>query len=463
MSAAIRVMPRAFIVWFKDLHRWSVGSFIETGWRWPAEAIRPLSSALTRKHLDVARAEISEGAIRLVTLHFDGEMELRAASAGPRFKGRLFFADPGDVIYSKIDVRNGAIGIIPDELGRVCVSSEYPVYAVDTKIAEARYVKLLFRTDIFRRKINSMISGASGRKRVQPSDLETVKVPLPPLPQQRKIVAAWEAARKYAAAAADKIERLERDIDARFLADLGLEAPEKSTLPKVFAVRWKDLERWSVKFNQLAGAAIDIRGGKYPVTHLGDVAAVSYGVQKSPANRPGQHSRPYLRVANVQRGELDLSEIKYINVPVKELAGLRLEPGDLVVCEGNSPDLVGRPALWRGEIPDCVHQNHILKVRVDRSQVMPEFLLEYMNSIAARTYFRARAKFTTNLASINSNDLRELSHPLPPLPIQQVIMSRVATARAEITKLKAEAKARADAAKADVEAMILGVKPGEGR
>ena len=108
---------------------------------------------------------------------------------------------------------------------------------------------------------------------------------------------------------------------------------------------------------------------------LGDVAAVSYGIQKCPANRPGQHPRPYLRVANVQRDELDLREIKYIDVPDTEMAGLRLEPGDLLVCEGNSADLVGRPAMWRGEIPDCVHQNHILKVRVDRSKAMPEYLL----------------------------------------------------------------------------------------
>jgi type I restriction enzyme S subunit len=279
-------------------------------------------------------------------------MELRNESAWESFKGRLFLADTGDVIYSKIDVRNGAIGIIPEELGRVCVSSEYPVYAVDPRISEARYVKLLFQTAVFRRKINSMISGASGRKRVQPTDLETVKVPIPPLPVQRKIVAAWEAARKYAATTAAKIERQERDIEAQFLADLGLTVPEKQTSPKALAVQWKDLLRWSVAFNQLASVALDISGGKYPVRTLGELAAVSYGIQKFPANRPGQHPRPYLRVANVQRGALDLREIKFINVPDSEMSALRLEPGDLVVCEGNSADLVGRPALWRGEIPD---------------------------------------------------------------------------------------------------------------
>ena len=78
---------------------------------------------------------------------------------------------------------------------------------------------------------------------------------------------------------------------------------------------------------------------------------------------------------------------------------------------------------------------------------MPEYLLEYMSSIPARHYFRARAKFTTNLASINSNDLRELSLPLPPLAIQRQIVDRIAKRREEITRLKADAKTCADAAK----------------
>jgi hypothetical protein len=72
MIAVATAKPRALVVWYRDPHRWSVGSFIETGWRWPAETIRPLSTALTRKLVDVDRATILADAIRLVTLHFDG-------------------------------------------------------------------------------------------------------------------------------------------------------------------------------------------------------------------------------------------------------------------------------------------------------------------------------------------------------------------------------------------------------
>ena len=458
MTAAA-VSPRAFVVWFRDLHRWSVGSFVQTDWRWPAETIKPLSAALSRKVVDADRASAQPGTLRLVTLHFDGKLEPRDTDAGDGFKGRLFHADPGDVIYSKIDVRNGAIGIIPDALGRVCVSSEYPVYTVNPQLADARFVKLLFRTAAFRRKINSMISGASGRKRVQPTDLEAVQVPLPPLAVQRKIVAAWEASRKAAAAAAAKIDQLEADIEAGFLADLGLEAPAQATLPKCFAVNWKHLSRWSVSFNALATTSIDISGGKYGAATLGAVAAASYGIQKCPANRPGQHPRPYLRVANVQRSELDLREIKYIDVPDSELASLRLEVGDILFVEGNgSKAELGRCALWQAEIENCVHQNHILKVRPNQAKLLPDYAMTWFNTDAGKDHFFRSAKTSSGLGTINSSELRAAPIPLPPLHIQRRIVERVAKRRTEIAKLRADAEARADAAKADMEAMILGVK-----
>ncbi len=146
---------------------------------------------------------------------------------------------------------------------------------------------------------------------------------------------------------------------------------------------------------------------------LGDIAAVSYGLQKCPANRPGKHARPYLRVANVQRGYLDLREIKTIDVSDADMPKYRLEERDILLCEGNSADLVGRGAIWKGEIADCVHQNHVLRVRLDQQRAIPEFILAYINSPSGQAYFRSKAKRTTNLASINSTEVNNLPVPLP--------------------------------------------------
>lgn len=122
------------------------------------------------------------------SLHFTGELSYRDMSSKLEVKGKLFFAHANDVVYSKIDARNGAIGIVPELMPRVAFSSEYPIYEVDPAIALPQYVKLLFRMDSFRERINSLISGASGRKRVEPSTLESIEVPLPPLATQLAIV-----------------------------------------------------------------------------------------------------------------------------------------------------------------------------------------------------------------------------------------------------------------------------------
>ena len=171
-------------------------------------------------------------------------MEPREAGNVEEFKGKLYLAEPGDVIYSKIDVRNGAIGLVPADMSRCAVSSEHPVYQVRSDVALGEYIVLVFRTSHFRQVINGMISGASGRKRVQPEQIESVDVPLPPLETQRAIVARWQAAQAEADAAEERVRRVEAEIDSRFLADLGLKLHGAIDRPKVLAMRWKQLDKW---------------------------------------------------------------------------------------------------------------------------------------------------------------------------------------------------------------------------
>ena len=103
----------------------------------------------------------------------------------------------------------------------------------------------------------------------------------------------------------------------------------------------------------------------------------------------------------------------------------RLEDGDVLLCEGNSAELVGRGTIWRNEIPHCVHQNHILRARMDTSKVSPEFVLSVINSAYGQAYFQSKAKRTTNLASINSKEVSSFPLPLPPLKEQQSLIDNL--------------------------------------
>lgn len=161
-------------------------------------------------------------------------------------------------------------------------------------------------------------------------------------------------------------------------------------------------------------------------TKLVDIATVQTGLSKS-ATRQGEFvSRPYLRVANVQDGYLDLNQVKYIDVPIEQQERFRLLHGDVLLTEGGDFDKLGRGCVWAEEIENCVHQNHVFAVRVKEfSQLAPRFLALLIQSDRSKAYFVSCAKQTTNLASINSSQLKQLPVLLPPLAEQQEILRMV--------------------------------------
>ena len=159
---------------------------------------------------------------------------------------------------------------------------------------------------------------------------------------------------------------------------------------------------------------------------LKDVAQVQTGLTLGKDYRSTQTiSRPYLRVANVQAGCLDLSHVKSIDVPLDEAARATLLNGDVLMTEGGDIDKLGRGCVWRDEIPGCLHQNHIFAVRCRRGVLNPEFLVGLMGSIHGRAYFEFTAKKTTNLASTNSNTLRKFPVFLPILEEQLTILKAI--------------------------------------
>ncbi|OPY79883.1 MAG: Type-1 restriction enzyme EcoKI specificity protein [Syntrophorhabdus sp. PtaU1.Bin058] len=144
---------------------------------------------------------------------------------------------------------------------------------------------------------------------------------------------------------------------------------------------------------------------KISLRHLADVRT---GLSKSEKRQGILIKRPYLRVANVQDGYIDLSEIKAIDVPVNQLERFTLHEGDIVLTEGGDFDKLGRGYVWENKISDCVHQNHIFAVRIhDRKTLNPWFLSFQMQSRYGRKYFLSCAKQTTNLASINAGQLKQ--------------------------------------------------------
>ena len=249
------------------------------------------------------------------------------------------------------------------------------------------------------------------------SDLKYVTIAIPSLPEQAAIVRFLDHADR----------RIRRYIRAKEKLIALLEEQKQAII------------------HEAVTGKIDVRTGRpYPaykpsrtesledtpehwqLLRLKDVASIQTGLTLGKDYRNRRTTRrPYLRVANVQDGHLDLAHVKTIDVPLSEAERTTLLTGDVLMTEGGDIDKLGRGCVWKNEIPGCLHQNHIFAVRCRPSAISPEFLVGLMASQHGRIYFELTAKRTTNLASTNSRTLRAFPVSMPIREDQQAIFETI--------------------------------------
>ena len=155
------------------------------------------------------------------------------------------------------------------------------------------------------------------------------------------------------------------------------------------------------------------------------IAFISGGATVDKKRRPADPVEvPYLRVANVQRGSLDLSVLKAIIVDRMKLPDLLLRPGDILLNEGGDRDKVGRGWVWEGQIETCVHQNHVFKARPVSNLIEPRLVSMYLNELG-RKFFLDESKQTTNLASISLTKVSLAPVAIPPAPEASAIIAQL--------------------------------------
>lgn len=172
-------------------------------------------------------------------------------------------------------------------------------------------------------------------------------------------------------------------------------------------------------------------------TQLRHCAAIKSGITlgKSYSKDTILIERPYLRVANVQGGYVDLNDLATIEVTPDEDLKYRLHSGDVLMTEGGDRDKLGRGCVWHGEIEPCLHQNHVFAVQTNETILLPEFLEYLTASDVGRSYFDVTAIKTTNLACTSSSKVLAFTIPLPPIEEQIEIVSFIKKRSLELNKL----------------------------
>ncbi len=254
------------------------------------------------------------------------------------------------------------------------------------------YFAHYFKTTTYRKIVSSLATGININN-LRNEHLDEIKIPIPSLYEQRRIAEVLDRAEALRAKRRAALAQLDTLTQAIFLDMFG--DPETNRK-------------------------------KWPVYLVGDVADVQGGLQVTSARKNCPCEVPYLRVANVFRGYLDLSEIKTIRATNSEIERTALIKDDLLVVEGHGNPLeIGRCALWDGSITGCVHQNHIIRVRLQIEKVDPIYVREYLNSAKGRQYLLKAGKTTSGLNTISVSEVRKTPLILPSIELQHRFSRRI--------------------------------------
>lgn len=392
---------------------------------------------------------------------------------GVRSGKHRFF--PGQIIYSKI--RPNLSKVIKVDFEGLCSADMYPI----KPFVGRDYLHVYMLSVAF---LNVVTSGDNrvAMPKINQEQLSLVPVSVPPLPEQHRIVArvdelmalldrlegartAREASRAALRAAAlaalrdapdaeaveaawarvaERMDDLFTDpadvpplrqtilqlaVRGRLVPQDPRDEPARVLLDRIAAEKARLVKQGKIKKPKplppvnTDDVPFDVPGG-WVWARVEDCFDVAGGIQKSAKRRPVQNSYPYLRVANVQRGKLDLTEMAQFELFEGELERWRLVIGDLLVVEGNgSESEIGRCARWNGAIKDCVHQNHLIRCR-PLTDSLEHFVLRYLNSPAGTETMKALAVTTSGLYNLSVGKIRNIVLPIPPLPEQHRIVAR---------------------------------------
>jgi type I restriction enzyme S subunit len=350
-----------------------------------------------------------------VQLHWKG-IVLRDEVEGTLVKTKKQqVARQGELLVAEIDAKVGGVGIVPPELDRAIVSSHYFLFEINESKCLRRWLDWFVRSGGLEDQF--VARGSTNYAAIRPHHILNCEIPLPPLDEQRRIVARVE------------------ELTAKVNEARSLRNASSSESQALIASETK--------------ASLDTAETHgWPVVSLGDVTEIQSGVTLGRQLRGSTIRLPYLRVANVQDGRLDLSVIKEVEILPSEIEKWQLMSGDVLLTEGGDWDKLGRGTVWRAEIPNCIHQNHIFRVRANPNEFDPDFIAAIIASPYGKAYFQAASKQTTNLASINQRQLKSFRLFHPPLEEQRRFVARSNAFRAKVktlNRLQSETAAELDA------------------
>ncbi|MBH0113672.1 restriction endonuclease subunit S [Novosphingobium sp. YJ-S2-02] len=341
--------------------------------------------------------------------------------------------DAGDVLLSIVGTI-GKVATVPEDLAGGNITQSSCRVRARRALTSTAFMAHFLRSPSARRQFDEARLGTAV-PRLNLEDVRAMELPVSPLPEQRRIVAKIDSLTGKSKRARDHLDHIPRLV----------EKYKQAILAAAFR---GDLTR-GMEHNGIAaqgGDRIDARASQLdelPIgwawASIGGVGQVTGGLTKNAARKSLPKQVPYLRVANVYANQLRLADIAHVGCTEAEYQRTLLRAGDLLVVEGNgSIDQIGRVAVWNDEVPGCSHQNHLIRVSLDRA-VLPEFALYWLMSPGGRAAIEAVASSSSGLHTLSISKVKGLPIPICSEAEQTELVRRIKSAFAWVERLSSDA------------------------
>ena len=420
------------------------------GWAWaslagvcavnPRTFIKTVTDECPVSFVPMAAVEAGTGLIDASQVRTYGEVR----------KGYTRFSE-GDVLFAKITpcMENGKVAIAKGLTnGSGCGSTEFHVIRPPDALSNEYLAHFLLREE-FRKEAQRHMAGTAGQLRVPLTFLSDTLFPLPPLPEQRRIVAEIEKHFTRLDASVAALRRTQAnlkryrasvlraacsgelvDTEAELARAEGREyEPADALLERILVerrARWESQEKRRGKYKEPAApdtSDLPTLPEGWVWATLAQLGEVRLGRQRSPKRATGPNMRPYLRAANVTWDGLDLSDVKEMDFTPAEYETYGLLTGDILLSEASgTADEVGKPAVWNGEVDGCCFQNTLIRVR-SQSDLVPYLFYHLLSD--ARTGAFGRAARGVGIHHLGAQRAETWAVGIPPLAEQRRIVAEV--------------------------------------
>ena len=296
-----------------------------------------------------------------------------------------YMLEEGDLLMS-LTGNVGRVAILKKEFMPAALNQRVACLRLKTDRITKDYLFHVLNSDFFEQQCIQSSKGVA-QKNMSTEWLKDYEIPMYSKEQQESIAYILDKTKNIIISQNHELQKLDNLIKARFV--------------EMFGDMYLNSKGWSeAKLESMADVVSGITKGRK--TKSEDLTEV-----------------PYMAVSNVKDGYIDWTTVKTIEATQQEIEQYRLLADDVLMTEGGDPDKVGRGAIIKEPLENCIHQNHIFRVRLDESVVLPEFFAEYLQHQRSKRYFLGCAKQTTGIASINMTQLRALPVLMPPLSRQE--------------------------------------------